>query len=83
MITIYTQPDCRPCKRVIGMFDDADVSVDIVDIADDLIAKDFVIRGLQGKSTPIIHDDETGETIRGYQPTETKNLIERIKNGVE
>ena len=65
------------------MFDDADVSVDIVDIAGDPIAKDFVIRGLQGRSTPVIHDDETGEIIRGYQPTETKNLIERINNGVK
>jgi hypothetical protein len=61
------------------MFQEADVDIEVVDITADLLAADFVKRSLQGRSTPIIHDDETGDIIRGYDPIETKKLIERAR----
>jgi glutaredoxin-like protein NrdH len=75
MITVYTQPDCRPCKRVIEKLEEAGVEIDIVDLTKDMAAKDFVQRAYQAKSTPVVVDDVTGEVIVGYQPDRIKKMI--------
>lgn len=81
MITVYTQPNCRPCKRVIDQFKAAGIDHEVIDLLENALAADFVLRALKGKSTPVIHDDVTGDIIRGYQPDLVKKLIERITSG--
>ena len=76
MITVYTQPDCRPCKRVLDMFKEADIEVEVVDVHNNLFALDYVKRALQAKSVPVIETAE--ELILGYQPEQIKELIGRI-----
>lgn len=75
MITVYTQPGCRPCKRVIKQLQTAGLPVDEVDISADLLARDYVQRFMQAKSLPVIEADGY-EPIKGYQPELVKYLIE-------
>lgn len=79
MITVYTQPDCRPCKRVISKFDQANVPIKIVDISRDRDARDYVISDLEAKSTPVVESDD--EVIVGYQPELVRRMIERYIGG--
>lgn len=80
MITVYTQPDCRPCKRVIGKLEEAGIDFETVDLSTDALARDFVQRAYQAKSTPVVADDAEGSVIVGYQPDKLKTLIERHNN---
>lgn len=74
MITVYTQPDCRPCKRVMDKLTAAGISFETVDISKNAFAKDFVTRVYQAKSTPVIEYAD-GQAIVGYQPDKLKELI--------
>lgn len=75
MITVYTQPECRACKRVIGKFEDAGVPLKVIDVSVDPIAKDYVTRWLQATSVPVIEADHLEKPIIGYQPDLVKQLI--------
>lgn len=76
-VTVYTQPECLPCKRVISKLQDAGVEIEIVDISKDLLAKDYVTRVLQAKSTPVV-EAPGFEPIVGYQPDKLKELITEL-----
>lgn len=62
---VYTQPACRPCKRVIQKLEEAGVEFDVIDISEDQSAWQYVIDILQAKSTPVI-DSEFG-VLRGAE----------------
>lgn len=79
MITVYTQPDCRPCKRVISKFGQASVPIKIVDISRDQDAREYVTGDLGAKSTPVVEGDD--EVIVGYQPELVRRMIERHIGG--
>lgn len=76
MITVYTQPQCRPCKRVIKQLEDAGLPVTEIDLSQDLLAADYVKRWLHAKSVPVIEPGNGYEVIKGYQPELIKYLIE-------
>lgn len=76
MIVVYTQPDCRPCKRVIQKLEEAGIDHEVVDLSRNLIARDYVTKVLLVTSTPIVEEDD-GVLIVGYQPDKLKQLIER------
>lgn len=78
MIAVYTQPDCRPCKRVVQKLEEAGVNYEVVDITRDLVAADYVKRWLNAKSVPVI-EAEDGTVILGYQPDQLKTLIDQVK----
>lgn len=78
LVTVYTQPDCRPCKRVIKKLEEAGIEIEVVDISKDLLAKDYVSRVLQAKSTPVI-EAYGFPVIVGYQPDKLKDIIEEIR----
>jgi glutaredoxin-like protein NrdH len=73
MIIVYSQPDCRPCKRVISKLEDESVEFEVVDISEDQTAWQFVTEMLGARSTPVI-DSEFGP-ILGYDPDKLKQLI--------
>jgi arsenate reductase-like glutaredoxin family protein len=72
MVTVFTQPECRPCKRVIDKLSEADIS-------EDLLAKEYVTRFLQAKSTPII-EAPGFDAVIGYQPDKLKEIIDAFRN---
>ena len=74
VVTVYTQPDCIPCKRVVSKLQDAGVPVDVVDIAKDAVSRDYVSRVLRATSVPVV-EAPGFEVIRGYQPDKLKDLI--------
>lgn len=75
MIYVYTQPDCRPCKRTIQLFEDAGLNPLVVDLSKNPFAADYVKRVLKAQSTPVVEDDETGEFFIGYKPELIKEWI--------
>jgi len=70
VITVYTQPGCAPCKRVIevlrGNLTEGD-EFKVVDITEDREAREYVVEGLGAKSTPVIESDyDGGNPIIGF-----------------
>jgi glutaredoxin-like protein NrdH len=78
LVTVYTQPECRPCKRVIKKLEDAGIELEVVDISRDLLAKDYVSRVLRAKSTPVV-EAYGFPVIVGYQPDKLKEFIEEVR----
>jgi glutaredoxin-like protein NrdH len=74
-VTVYTQPLCRPCKRVVNKLEEAGIPVEQIDISKDLVAADYVKRWLQASSVPVIEADGYNPIV-GYQPDLLKYLIE-------
>lgn len=74
VVTVYTQPECLPCKRVVKKLEEAGVPIDVVDISKDMLAKDYVTRVLRAKSVPVV-EAPGFEVIVGYQPDKLKDLI--------
>lgn len=74
VVTVYTQPGCLPCKRVVSKLQDAGVPVDVVDITEDPVSKDYVTQVLKANSVPVV-EAPGFEVIRGYQPDKLKDLI--------
>ena len=75
MIKVYTQPACRPCKRIMQQFDAANVPYQAVDITTNSVAYDYVKQQLQATGTPVI-EIEGMEVVRGYQPDKVKQIID-------
>ncbi len=74
MITVYTQPGCRPCKRVLAKLLEAGLPHKVVDVSVDLQAKGF-LNLLGAKSVPVVVA-EGYNPIVGYEPILLKYLIE-------
>ena len=78
LVTVYTQPDCRPCRRVIKKLEEAGIELEVVDLSKDLLAKDYVQRVLRVSSTPIV--EAFGfPLIVGYQPDKLKEFIHEVR----
>jgi arsenate reductase-like glutaredoxin family protein len=73
-VAVFTQPDCRPCKRVIDKLTEAGISINVIDISQDILAKEYVTRFLQAKSTPVI-EAPGFDAVIGYQPDKLKEII--------
>lgn len=78
LVTVYTQPECRPCKRVISKLQQAGIEIEIVDLTRDLLAADYVKRVLRATSTPIV-EAYGFLPIVGYQPDKLKEFIEEVR----
>ncbi|QBJ04858.1 NrdH-like glutaredoxin [Mycobacterium phage Elephantoon] len=74
-ITIYTQPGCRPCHRIMQKLDDKGLDYDVVDLTRNEEAKIYVTSVLKAASVPVIVTDHL-EPIIGYQPDKLDELIE-------
>ncbi|QGH80618.1 NrdH-like glutaredoxin [Mycobacterium phage Rahalelujah] len=74
-ITIYTQPGCRPCHRIMQKLDDNGLDYDVVDLTRNAEAKTYVTDVLKASSVPVIVTDAL-DTIIGYQPDKLDELIE-------
>lgn len=75
-VTVYTQPNCLPCKRVIKKLEQSNIEFDVVDITENERAYEFV-KGLGAKSTPVVVG--LGRAILGYEPTLLRDLVLDLK----
>jgi glutaredoxin-like protein NrdH len=75
-ITVYTRPDCRPCKRVLARLLGAELEFEVVDLSEPVHAEalNYVTNVLKATSVPVIVTD-THDPIIGYQPEKMKSLI--------
>lgn len=78
--TVYTNPGCRPCKRVIGLLEKAGVEHEVVDLSlpEHADAHAYVTEVLGARSTPVVVSD-VAEPIIGYEPVQLKALISSLK----
>lgn len=74
MITVYTQPNCRPCKRVLTKLLDAGLQHRVVDVSVDLAGRQF-LEQINAKSVPVVAADGYNPIV-GYEPILLKYLIE-------
>jgi glutaredoxin len=78
VVTVYTQPDCLPCERVIDKLHEADIAIEIVDLTKDRLAKDYVTRVLRLTSTPIV-EARGFLPFSGYQPEKLQEIINEFR----
>lgn len=74
LLTVYSQPNCLPCTRVIKQLRDAGLKPDVVDITENDLGYSFVKHTLGAKSTPVIVSDVMNPIV-GYQPDKVRELI--------
>jgi glutaredoxin-like protein NrdH len=74
-VTVYTQPGCRPCKRVLSKLLEAGIEHRVVDVSVDPKAKGY-LNLIGARSVPVVVADNGYEPIVGYQPDLLKYLIE-------
>ncbi|MCA2331877.1 NrdH-redoxin [Mycobacterium avium] len=81
-VTVYTQPGCRPCKRIMDQLKMFGVPFEVVDISlpEFSEAKTYVTEVLGAKSTPVVVSD-VYEPIIGYQPDKIKQLVTALASG--
>lgn len=76
-VTIYSQPDCYPCKATYKKADQVGLDYSVVDIREDHDARDYVI-GLGHLSTPVVvvsHEDGSQTSWAGYIPHKIEALV--------
>ncbi|AOZ61294.1 NrdH-like glutaredoxin [Mycobacterium phage DarthPhader] len=73
-VTVYTQPGCRACVRVIEKLADKGIAHDVVNLDNNPEAKTYVTEVLNAASVPVIVTD-THEPIIGYHPEKVADLI--------
>lgn len=73
-VFVYTQPDCRPCKRVIHLLEEGGVDIRVIDISKDSLMRDYVVQHLGAKSTPVV-EAQGYPVVRGYQPDQLMPII--------
>lgn len=77
MITVYTQPGCRPCKRVLSKLLDAALPHRAVDVTADPAAREL-LASIDAKSVPVVVADGYNPIV-GYQPDLLKYLIDTYR----
>lgn len=74
MITVYTQPGCRPCKRVLTKLLDAGLPHKVVDVTVDVAGRQY-LQQINAKSVPVVAADGYNPIV-GYEPILLKYLID-------
>lgn len=77
-VTLYGQPNCVGCDSAIWALEDANLSVDKVNILENEAAMTYVTGVLGVKSVPVIVSD-VADPIVGYRPDEIEELIDLIR----
>ena len=74
---MYTQPGCRPCKRVLSKLLEAGLPHRAVDVTTDPAAKQMLV-DMNAKAVPVVVADGYNPIV-GYQPDLLKYLIETYR----
>ncbi|WP_404462061.1 glutaredoxin domain-containing protein [Sutcliffiella horikoshii] len=72
-ITVYTQPDCPPCQVVKQFLTHHNISYKVIDISENLEARDYLVHELQSYSTPTVTVDE--QVVKGFDLSKLQNLL--------
>lgn len=76
-VTVYTQPQCRPCDRVKNKLKEAGIEFREVDILQSDLGYNY-LKAIGAKSTPVVEADGF-PVIMGYQPDKLKELISELR----
>ena len=75
-VTVYTQPNCQPCRLVKKKLEDAGVAFDEVDLTTNSDAHTYITKVLMASAVPVIVTD-THEPIIGLSdPDKLDELID-------
>lgn len=74
MITVYSKPNCMPCKFVKQLLDSEEIEYEVKDVGEDEQAlEEFKGKGYM--STPITeYGDGEDDFISGFNPEQLKEL---------
>ncbi|MBD1381278.1 glutaredoxin domain-containing protein [Metabacillus arenae] len=72
-ITVYTQPDCPPCKIVKQFLDHHQFQYTEIDISTDFDARERLVYDLESSSTPTVTVGES--VVRGFDLQELEKLL--------
>lgn len=70
-VTIYTRPDCQPCRMTCRRLDAAGLDYDVVDISTDDTARDYVMALGYLQAPVVVAGDEHWS---GFRPERIKAL---------
>ena len=70
-ITVYTKPQCVQCGATIKALDKAGITYELVDLATDIDARDYVM-ALGHLQAPVVVTDT--DHWAGFRPDRIKNL---------
>ncbi|MCA1056613.1 glutaredoxin family protein [Rossellomorea aquimaris] len=73
-VTLYTQPECPPCKVVKLFLNENKIDYVEKDIKEDAAARDHLIKQLNSYSTPTVTVGET--IITGFDLDALKSALE-------
>lgn len=76
MITVYTQPNCGPCKQAIAALDVHGVQFEVIDVTEDAESLEH-IKSLGATGTPFFMNDR-GDTFQGYEGESRVKLLDMI-----
>lgn len=76
-VTVYTQPHCLPCKRVLAKLRGAEIPHEVVDLTENDDARSYVTNVLKATSVPVVVSD-VHPPIIGYHPDKLKALIDAL-----
>lgn len=72
-ITVYTQPDCPPCQVVKQFLTHHNITYKLIDITEDLQARDYLVHELQSFSTPTVTVNE--HVVKGFDLQQLQQLL--------
>ncbi|MFD3447961.1 glutaredoxin domain-containing protein [Microbacteriaceae bacterium 4G12] len=72
-VTVYTQPDCPPCKIVKQFLQHYDIPFAEYDIKKDSAARDRLVYDYHSYSTPTVVID--GEVVTGFNIEKLQQLL--------
>ncbi|MTH53100.1 NrdH-redoxin [Bacillus mangrovi] len=72
-ITLYTQPDCPPCKITRQFLDHHKLPYEVIDVSEDQEARTYLTQSLQSYSTPTVTVGE--KVVKGFNLQELEKLV--------
>ena len=82
-VTIYTIPNCQPCRRTKKMFQDAGIYYREVSLAEDPNARDYVKFVLGYQSAPVVVISDRRAHWSGFREEEIQEAIRLVVDSGE
>lgn len=72
MVTVYSQPNCQPCKATKRFLEKNGIDHEVIDLSQDHDAREFVV-SLGYKETPVVVYGE--QHWSGHRPTTLSKVL--------
>lgn len=81
-VTVYSKPNCQPCKMTKQRFKDNGIEFVEIDISEDADAREYVL-GLGALAAPVVVVGDLEDHWAGFKPDKIKELIARNVTAVD